>query len=96
MTEVKYRSDVPGGPTAAGRIHERMKNSGGGEGRAHTIVKTGDGVRRTFHNIHQQGQQQMNVRPKDTDEPTRAGGVGMPKGQATGNGRTGYYSGRND
>jgi len=51
MVEVKQ------GPLSdAERIAKRLRNSGEGLG-AHTTVKTGDGARRTFHNIHPSGGQ---------------------------------------
>jgi len=53
MVEVKQ------GPLSdAERIAARLRNSGEGLG-AHTTVKTGDGARRTFHNIHRSGSQHV-------------------------------------
>jgi len=51
MVEIKTHRDHPS--SMAERIHRRERNSGGEE--ADTIVKTGDGARRTFHNIHNPG-----------------------------------------
>jgi hypothetical protein len=51
--EVKYNTSHHAGANAAARIHNRQRNSGGEE--ADRIVKTGDGERRTFHNIHNPG-----------------------------------------
>jgi hypothetical protein len=51
--EVKYRTDHHAGATPEARINNRLRNSGGEE--ADHIVKTGDGARRTFHNIHNPG-----------------------------------------
>ena len=51
MPEVKYKS--ASGPEEI--INRRMRNSGGEE--ADKTIKTGEGVRRTFHNIHLSGHQ---------------------------------------
>ena len=41
--------------TAEETINRRMRNSGGEE--ADKTIKTGEGVRRTYHNIHLSGHQ---------------------------------------
>jgi hypothetical protein len=41
--------------TPSETIHRRQRNSGGEE--ADQIVKTGDGERRTYHNVHLSGHQ---------------------------------------
>jgi hypothetical protein len=51
--EVKYDRNHHAGGTPEARINNRQRNSGGEE--ADTIVKTGTGERRTFHNIHNPG-----------------------------------------
>jgi hypothetical protein len=51
MVETKLNPSHPS--SMAERIHNRERNSGGEE--ASTIVKTGDGARRTFHNLHPSG-----------------------------------------
>jgi hypothetical protein len=53
MVETKYNPDHHAGSTPEARIHNRMRNSGGEE--ADHTIKTGDGVRRVFHNIHPSG-----------------------------------------
>ncbi len=49
MVETKYKS--ASGPEEI--IAKRMRNSGGEE--ADKTIKTGEGVRRVFHNIHLSG-----------------------------------------
>ncbi len=61
--EVKYDTSHPAGATAEARIHNRQRNSGGEE--ADTIVKTGDGARRTFHNIHHGGTARRHGSPNE-------------------------------
>jgi hypothetical protein len=51
MVETKYKS--ASGPDEI--IAKRMRNSGGEE--ADRTIKTGDGVRRVYHNIHLSGHQ---------------------------------------
>jgi hypothetical protein len=51
MTEIKTHRDHPA--SMAERIQKRLRNSGGEE--ADSITKSGDGARRTFHNIHNPG-----------------------------------------
>jgi hypothetical protein len=53
MPEVKYRNDHHAGSTPEARIAHRLRNSGGEE--ADHTIKSGDGVRRVFHNIHNSG-----------------------------------------
>jgi hypothetical protein len=50
MPEIRYNTSHHAGPDASSRINNRLKNSGGN--RAPTIVKNGDGARRTFSNVH--------------------------------------------
>jgi hypothetical protein len=59
MAEIKYDPRLGG---ADKRIHDRLKNSGGEN--CDVTIKTGEGARRTFHNIHRSGQQQ-HVPPSD-------------------------------
>jgi hypothetical protein len=89
--EVKTNPNHPSSMTQ--RIRDRLKHSGGGPERAAETVQVGSGPNRTITAIHRKGNQQHNVRPQDTGMPSRAGGVGMPKGQSTGPGRTGYFQG---
>ena len=49
MPEVKYKS--ASGPEEI--INKRMRNSGGVE--ADKVIKSGEGVRRVYHNIHLSG-----------------------------------------
>jgi len=51
MVETKYKSAT--GPDEI--IRKRMENSGGLE--ADRTIKSGDGVRRVYHNIHLSGHQ---------------------------------------
>jgi hypothetical protein len=53
VPEIRYDKSHHAGADADARIRNRERNSGGEE--ASTIVKTGDGARRTFHNIHPSG-----------------------------------------
>ena len=90
MVEVKTNPNNPASMTQ--RIRDRLKHSGGGSERAAEMVQVGSGPNRTITAIHRKGNQQGNVRPKDTDQPTRAGGVGV----RTADGRTGYYMGNSN
>jgi hypothetical protein len=49
MPEIRYDRGHHAGPDASSRINNRLKNSGSG---AATVVKNGDGARRTFSNVH--------------------------------------------
>jgi hypothetical protein len=51
MVEVKTNSQHP--DSMAERIEKRLRNSGGEE--ADTVVKTGSGPQRVFHNLHNPG-----------------------------------------
>jgi hypothetical protein len=57
MTEVKYKSGS--GPEDI--IAKRMQNSGGLE--ADKTIKSGEGVRRVYHNIHLSGHQAQHGGP---------------------------------
>jgi hypothetical protein len=59
--EVKFNTGHHAGATPEARIHNRERNSGGEE--ADVIVKTGDGARRTFHNIHNPGSARQHGKP---------------------------------
>jgi hypothetical protein len=58
------------------RIRRRERNSGGEE--ADSITKTGDGARRTFHNIHNPG----SARQHGADNPGEPGIDGKMRGPA--------------
>jgi hypothetical protein len=51
MVETKLRHDQPS--SMAERISRRLRNSG--HPSADVVTKTGDGARRTFHNLHFSG-----------------------------------------
>jgi hypothetical protein len=53
MVEVRYRNDHHAGATPEARIQHPMRNSGGEE--ADHTIKSGDGVRRVYHNVHLSG-----------------------------------------
>jgi hypothetical protein len=61
--EIKTNPRYPS--SMAERIKNRHRNSGGEE--ADTIVKTGDGERRTFHNIHNPGSARQHGNPNAGD-----------------------------
>ena len=67
--------------TAQETIERRMRNSGGEE--ADKTIKSGEGVRRVYHNIHLSGHQAQH----GADHPGEAGidgkmrGPAQPKGQ---------------
>ena len=60
MPEIRYNPNHHAGPDARSRINKRLENSGGN--RAPTIVKNGDGARRTFSNVHPAA---GHVKPRD-------------------------------
>ena len=72
MPEVKYKS--ASGPEEI--INKRMRNSGGVE--ADKTIKTGEGVRRTFHNIHLSGHQVQH----GGDNKGEGSIIGTPRGTA--------------
>jgi hypothetical protein len=74
--EVKYDKSHHAGATPEARIANRQRNSGGEE--ADTIVKTGDGARRTFHNIHNPG----SARKHGSSNPREGDVTGKPRGAA--------------
>ena len=77
--EIKLHRDHP--QSMAERIQKRLRNSGGEE--ADTITKTGDGARRTFHNIHNPGSARQHG-ADNVGEPAIDGklrGPANPKGQ---------------
>ena len=62
--------------TAQETIERRMRNSGGEE--ADKTIKSGDGVRRVFHNIHLHGHQAQH----GADHPGEPGIDGRMRGPA--------------
>ena len=72
--EIKTHHDHPA--SMAERINKRLRNSGGEE--ADSITKTGDGARRTFHNIHNPG----SARQHGADHPGEPGIDGKMRGPA--------------
>jgi len=62
-------------------INRRMRNSGGEE--ADKTIKTGEGVRRVYHNIHLSGHQAQHGADNkgEGDIHGHARGVANPKGQ---------------
>jgi hypothetical protein len=57
-------------------IERRMRNSGGVE--ADKTIKTGEGVRRTYHNIHHSGYQAQH----GADNQGEGSIIGTPRGPA--------------
>jgi len=70
--EVKYKS--VSGPEEI--INKRMRNSGGEE--ADRTIKTGDGVRRVYHNIHLSG----SAKQHGPDHKGEGDIFGRPRGPA--------------
>ena len=70
MVEVKQQR------SASETIARRQRNSGGAE--ADQTVKTGDGERRTFHNIHLSGHQAQH----GADNKGEGSITGQPRGPA--------------
>ena len=62
--------------TAEETLARRMQNSGGVE--ADKTIKTGEGVRRTFHNIHLSGHQAQH----GGDNKGEGSIIGTPRGTA--------------
>lgn len=73
--EVRYDRNHHAGATPEARINNRQRNSGGEE--ADTIVKTGTGERRTFHNIHNPG----SARQHGQGDPGEPGIDGVKRGK---------------
>jgi hypothetical protein len=76
MAEIKYNTSHHAGATPEARIASRLRNSGGEE--ADNIVKTGDGARRTFTNIHHPG----SARQHGADNPGEGNIFGEKRGPA--------------
>jgi hypothetical protein len=70
--EIKYKS--ASGPEEI--TNKRMRNSGGVE--ADTTIKSGEGVRRVYHNIHSSGGQAQH----GADHPGEPGIDGQMRGPA--------------
>jgi hypothetical protein len=70
MVEIKYKS--ASGPEEI--INKRMQNSGGEE--ADKIIKSGEGVRRVFHNIHLSG----SAKQRDPDNKGEGSIDNRPRG----------------
>ena len=70
MVETKYKS--ASGPDEI--IAKRMRNSGGEE--ADHTIKTGEGVRRVFHNIHLSG----SAKQHGESHPGEGSITGKPRG----------------
>jgi hypothetical protein len=62
--EVKYDKSHHAGSGPEERIRARYNNSGGDNRAGHT-VQVGTGPTRVFHNVHDKGQKQGNVRERD-------------------------------
>jgi hypothetical protein len=77
MVETKYKS--ASGPDEI--IAKRMRNSGGEE--ADHTIKSGEGVRRVYHNIHLSGHQAQHGADNkgEGDIHGNPRGVANPKGQ---------------
>jgi len=73
--EVKYNTSHHAGGTPEARIASRLRNSGGEE--ADRTIKSGEGVRRVFHNIHLSGHQAQHGGPNKGEGDIH----GKPRGQ---------------
>jgi hypothetical protein len=76
MPEIKYKSAR--GPEEI--INRRLRNSGGEE--ADKTIKTGDGVRRVYHNIHLTG----TAKQHGPDNKGEGDIYGRPRGSANSKG----------
>jgi len=65
MPEIKTNPAHPS--SMEQRIRDRLRNSGDTE-RADIVTKSGDGARRTYHNIHHAGGKGGHLRARDEEE----------------------------